>query len=165
MQERALTHTQAGRFMAGFILIGGILAPARALLAQDSPTTSPAPQDVTVEEPWLEPIPVPFDPELERQIEEVQDALTTIHQQMVRHKERATETQDLANKAKLYETLEALRRERDDLQAVLNDLVAEAKASQRTAIDEALARARWLEHQQERWYQKEELTRERKEAE
>ena len=61
----------------------------------------------------------------------------------------------------LYQELEALRKERGDLEALLHDLADEARMSERTAIDEALARARWLERQQEQWSQKEELLRDR----
>ena len=152
---------RARRVIAGLLLSGGILFPGGALRAQPPPAVAqPAVDD---EEPWLEPIPVPFDPELEHQIEEVQDALSAINKQLVRHKEQLKHEEDPAAKAKVYDTLEAFREEREDLEAVLNDLVEEAKASQRTVIDEALARARWLERQQEQWYQKEELTRDRKE--
>jgi len=56
-----------------------------------------------------------------------------------------------------------LRKEREDLEALLHDLVEEARASERTEIDEALARVRWLERQQEQWYKKEELLRDRQE--
>jgi hypothetical protein len=116
-----------------------------------------------LEEPWLEPMPVPFDPELEEQIQEVQDGLSTIHQQMVRRKDALREAPDATTKARLFEELEALRKERKELEALLNDLVEEAKVSERTAIDEALSRTRWLERQQEYWEKKEELLRDRQE--
>lgn len=115
------------------------------------------------DESWLEPIPTPFDPELEQQIEEVQGALGAINKQIVRHKEQLKHEEDPAAKAKVYDTLEALREEQEDLKALLDDLVGEAKASQRTEIDEALARARWLERQREQWEKREELIRDRKE--
>ncbi|MDP3723743.1 MAG: hypothetical protein Q8R91_09655 [Candidatus Omnitrophota bacterium] len=127
--------------------------PARA---QEPASTEPT-------ESWLEPIPIPADPELEEQIQEVQEALSTIHRQMVRRKEALHNTQDAATKASLYEEMERLRKEREDLEALLHDLVEEARISERTEIDEALARVRWLERQQEQWYQKEELLRDRQE--
>ena len=151
------------RVIAALTLSGSVLVPGGVLLAQQPSSTPPVQQDVTLEEPWFEPIPVPFDPELEHQIEEVQGALGAIHKQMVRHKEQIKHEQDPAMKAKTYDKLEALRKEREDLGALLNDLVEEAKASQRTAIDEALRRARWLERQQESWEKKEELLRDRQE--
>lgn len=114
-------------------------------------------------EPWMELIPIPTDPELEALMQEVQEALSTIHKQMVRRKEALHTTQDADAKTSLYEELGALRKEREDLEAILHDLVEEAKVSERTEIDEALAKARWLERQQEQWYQKEELLRDRQE--
>src|SRR3989338_2154426 len=94
--------------------------------------TEPAPQtpsdDVVREEPWLEPIPLPFDQELEQQIEEIQNALGAIHRQMVRRKEALDKTQDDAKKAAFYADLETLRKEREDLEALLHDLVDEARA-------------------------------------
>jgi len=115
--------------------------------------------EIELEEPWMEAIPVPADPELEQQIQEIQDALSAIHGQMVRRKEALKQTSDAAAKTTLYGELEALRTEREDLEALLHDLVDEAKLSERTAIDEALARARWFERQQQYWEQKEERTR------
>ena len=109
----------------------------------------------------MEAMVIPADPELEQQIHEIQDALTAIYQQMVRRKEALKKTQDPATKATLYEEFERLRKDREDLEALLHDLVDEAKLSQRTAIDEALARARGFERQQEYQQQKEELIRDR----
>lgn len=109
----------------------------------------------------MEAIVIPADPELERQIDEVQDALAAIYQQMVRRREALKKTQDPTAKATLYEEFERLRKDRDDLEALLHDLVDEAKLSQQTVIDDALARARWLERQQEHQQQKEEIIRDR----
>lgn len=106
---------------------------------------------------------MPADPELEEQIQEVQEALNTLYQQTVRRKEALKKTQDVAQKAKLYEELEALRKEDEELEALLHDLVEEAQISEQTAIDEALARARWLERQQDYLQQREELIRDRQE--
>jgi len=111
----------------------------------------------------MEALPVPADPELEQQIVEVQDALKAIYREMVRRKDVLKKTQEPATKARLYDEFERLRKEREDLEALLHDLVDEAKLSEQTAIDEALARARWLERQQEYQAQKEELIRDRKE--
>jgi hypothetical protein len=123
----------------------------------------PQSAELEVEEPWVELYPVPADPELEAQIKEVQEALGTVHKQMVRRKDALNKTQDPTTKAKLLEEFDRLRRERDDLEALLHDLVEEAKLSERTAIDEALARARWLERRQEYQEKKEETIRDRQE--
>ena len=104
---------------------------------------------------------MPADPELEDQIVEVQKALKAIYQQMVRRKEALKKTQDPAAKATLFDEFERLRKEREDLEKLLHDLVDEAKLSEQTEIDAALARARWLERQQEYEQQKEELIRDR----
>ena len=109
----------------------------------------------------MQAIPIPADPELEAQIKEIQEALSAIHQQMVRRKEALNKTQDPAAKATLYGEFERLRKEREELEKLLHDLVDEAKLSEQTAIDEALAHARWLERQQEYWEKKEELIRDR----
>ena len=109
----------------------------------------------------MQAIPVPADPELEHQIKEVQDGLRTIYQQMVRRKEALKTALDPAAKATLYEEFERLRKDREELEALLHDLVDEAKLSQQTAIDEALTRARGFERQQEYWEKKEELLRDR----
>ena len=109
----------------------------------------------------MKAIPVPTDPELEEQIQEVQNALSTIHQQIVRRKDTLGKAQDSATKTTLSDEIASLHKERDDLEALLHALVDEAKLSQQTAIDEALAHARWLERQQEDWQRKEEVTRDR----
>lgn len=126
-------------------------------------STSNSSQESTVKPSWVEPIPIPADPELEEQIKEIQEALVAIHQQVVRRKDAVEKAGDSAQKARWYDELELLRKERRALEALLNDLIEEAKASERTEIDEALARVRWLEHRQERWYEKEQLIRERQE--
>ncbi|MBI4354529.1 MAG: hypothetical protein HY595_04765 [Candidatus Omnitrophica bacterium] len=141
-----------------FVLLFGILVGT--LPAQEPP------QEVTAEastEPWLQPYPVPADPELEEQIVEIQQALSAINRELVRRNEAVEKTADPAEKTHLYDELDKLRKERRSLDALLNDLIDEARASERTEIDEALARVRWLERQQEQWYQKEELIRDRKE--
>jgi hypothetical protein len=128
-----------------------------------SPSSKHSSQDATVKSSWVEPIPIPADPELEAQIKEIQKALIAIEQQMVRRKDAVEKAEDAAQKARWYDELELLRKERRALEALLNDLIEEAKASERTEIDEALARVRWLEQRQERWYEKEQLIRERQE--
>ena len=139
-----------------FVLALGMLASP---LPAQEPTQEPPAEEPT--EPWLQPYPVPADPELEEQIVEIQQALSAINREMVRRKDAVEKTTDATQKATLYDELELLRKERRSLEELLNDLVDEAKASERTEIDEALARVRWLEQQQERWYQKEELLRDR----
>ena len=151
---------------AGFLAIGlGLCSSARAA-AQDSathdtPATQASSSHERREEPWLAPLPVPADPELEQQIHEVQDALAAIDKEMVRRKEALNKTQDPATKATLHDEFDTLRKEREDLEALLHALADEAKLSEQTAIDEALARARWLERQQEYQQQREELIRDR----
>ena len=119
------------------------------------------PKELEVNQPQIQSIPVPADPELEQQIKDVQNALGAIYQEMVRRKDALKKTEDPTAKTALYDEFERLRKDRDDLEALLHDLIDEAKASERTAIDEALARARWLERQQEYQQQKEELIRDR----
>ena len=143
-------------FLAGVTLLGvsALQAPA---LSQDPQATDSS----DAVESWIEPIPTPADPELEAQIKEIQDALSAINMQTVRRKELLKTMQDAAAKTHTYEELETLRKERNELQALLSDLVEEARMSERTAIDEALSRVRWLERQQQHWEQKEELLRDR----
>lgn len=144
-------------------LMLGMWLPAS--MQAEEPSTQPPPAEETEEAKpvWMKPLPVPFDVELEQQIVEVQDALKTIHQQMVRRKEALKKIHEPATKTRLYEELEQLRKTRDELERLLHDLVDEAKASQKTEIDEALTRARWLERKQEYEAQKEELIRDRQE--
>jgi hypothetical protein len=92
---------------------------------------------------------------------EIQQALSAINRELVRRNEAVEKIEDPAAKTKLYDELELLRKERRSLERLLDELIDEARASERTEIDEALARARWLERQQDQWYQKEELLRDR----
>ena len=148
-------RSRLSRLMAG-LLVSAAAASLAGPLGAEPPTE--------VEEPrWMEAIPIPADPELEEQIVEIQDALKAIYTEMVRRKELLKKTQDATTKATLYDEFERLRKEREDLEKLLHDLVDEAKLSEQTAIDEALARARWLERQQERHTQREELIRDRQE--
>jgi hypothetical protein len=126
--------------------------------AQEAPQAPPV-EDTT--ESWLQPYPVPADSELEEQIVEIQQALSAINRELVRRNEAVEKIEDPAAKTKLYDELELLRKERRSLERLLDELIDEARASERTEIDEALARARWLERQQDQWYQKEELLRDR----
>ena len=151
------------RISQGILVLGIGLWPIGSLCAEDASSThTPSPEETedTIH-PWLDPIPTPTDPALESQIKEVQEALTTIHTQMLRRKERLRATPDASTKATLYDELEALRKEREDLEALLHNLVDEARLSERTAIDQAIARAKWLEQQQEQWDRKEESIRDR----
>lgn len=148
---------------AASVWLGPQSVAENGLASPQPSSTQETPSDTSSESSWLEPIPVPADPELEEQIQEVQEALNTLYQQMVRRKEALRKTQDAAQKAKWYEELEALRKEHQELEALLHDLVDEARLSERTAIDEALARARELEQQHEQWEHKEELIRDRQE--
>ena len=147
-------RSRLSRLMAG-LLVSAAAASLAGPLGAEPPE---------VEEPrWMEPLPVPADVELEEQIQEVQEALGAIYQQMVRRRDALKKTTDAAIKAGLYDEFERLRKEREDLEKLLHDLVDEAKLSEQTAIDAALARARWFERQQEYQAQKEELIRDRQE--
>ncbi|GEM_PF-5472822 len=101
------------------------------------------------------------DPELQEQISQVNQALEEIHQQLVARKKALQMVLSDAQKARLYDELDGLRRERDMLERLLHDLVDEAQATEWTAIDEALKRARAAERPQERAVQREENLRER----
>ena len=156
-------HTR--KLVVGLFGSGLVLSFGAHLFAEDPSLQSPS-ENVEAAQPetgtsWMKAIPVPADPELEAQIVEVQDALSTIDKQIVRRKEALKVAQDPAVKATFSNELELLRKERDNLEALLHDLVDEAKLSQQTAIDEALAHARWLERQQEYWEKKEESIRDR----
>ena len=159
------TRLRRQRLLASLLMLGLVLGGGGLLLAEE-PASKLSSQKPESEKPesekgWAQPIPVPADPELEAQIVEVQEALSTIDKQLVRHKEALGKTQDPATKTSLYEQRELLRKERNELEALLHDLVDEAKLSEQTAIDEALAHARWLERQQEYQEKKEELIRDR----
>lgn len=158
------TSPVAVSILCGLLLV----APASYLEAtqerSSADSSAPAISELEVVIPGsMQPIPIPADPELEEQIKEIQEALGGIYQQMVRRKEAIQKTADSAAKARLYEEFERLRKDRDELERLLHDLIDEAKKSERTAIDEALARARWLERQQEYQQQKEEIIRDRQE--
>ena len=160
-----MLRAHAQKLVVGLLASGLVCSFGGPLFAKDPSSQSPS-KNVGAEQletgkPWLKAIPVPADPELEVQIVEVQDALSTIDKQIVRYKDALGKTQDPATKTSLYEQLELLRKERRELEALLHDLVDEAKLSEQTAIDEALAHARWLERQQEYQEKKEELIRDR----
>lgn len=150
------------RFLS-LLIVGGIFLCLPSLYAQESSAPAASPEDTEVMEAWLQPYPTPADPELEEQIVELQQALGAISKELVRRKHAVQDTQDSAVKAQLYAEIEMLRKEQRALDALLRDLIDEAKASEWTAIDEALARARWLERQQEYRDRAQELSRERKE--
>ena len=147
----------------GLLLAAPLSAEELALKDHPSPVppASSSAEPPELEPPHMEAMVIPADPELESQMHEIQDALTAIYQQMVRRKEALKTTPDPAAKAILYEEFERLRKDREDLEALLHDLVDEAKLSQRTAIDEAIGRAKEFERQQEHRQQKEELIRDR----
>lgn len=98
---------------------------------------------------------------LKEQIEKVTQALEGIHEQMAQRRRQIQGETDEAKKAALYAELDGLRKEHDMLERLLHDLVEEATATEWTAIDEALRRAKAVEQYQERLYQKEEVIRDR----
>lgn len=161
--SRAIRTRVKVLIFCGLVMCGlGIASPAHAE-PQEPGTPASALAADSEDASWLASMPVPADPELEAQIEELQSALTALHKEMVRRKDALGKTQDPARKTQWYEELETLRKERGELEALLHALVEEARISEQTAIDEALARARWLERQQERQQQKEEIIRDRQE--
>ena len=149
--------------LSGIVVVSAGLGCAEERVSKPAtPPKSVSSDEFKVEEPnWMQAIPVPADVELERQIKEVQEALGAIYKEMVRRKEALKKEQDPAAKATLFDEFERLRKEREDLEKLLHDLVDEAKLSEQTEIDAALARARWLERQQEYQQQKEEIIRDR----
>ena len=162
--RRFISHAaRAGALLRGVVVLALGIGCGQAGEAQEPAQQSSPGESVELTEPWLEPMPVPFDKELEEQIVEIQDALSEVHKQMVRRKAILERSPDAASKAALYDQLEALRKERNNLEALLQDLVEEARASEKTAIDEALARVRWLERRREQLEQREELIRDRQE--
>lgn len=162
--RRFIPHAErAGALLRGVVVLALGIGFGQTGEAQEPAQQSSPGESVELTEPWLEPMPVPFDTELEDQIVEVQDAISEIHKQMVRRKASLERTPDAAAKAALYDQLEVLRKERKNLESLLQDLVDEARASEKTAIDEALARVRWLERRREQLEQREELIRDRQE--
>lgn len=158
-----MRHIARGPVVGLFVLAGlAFLRGPTAYSEEASSSQKPVPSaDLEVPELRIRVIPTPADPELEQVMQEVQDGLSTIHQQMVRHKEALKATSDPAEKARLYEEFESLRKERESFEAILHHLVDEARLSERTAIDEALARTRELERELERWERKADAIRDR----
>jgi len=113
------------------------------------------------EEPGMEILSVSADPELEEQIEEIQDALTFLHKDIARHKEALHKTEYTATQTTLQAQLDSLLEERDTLESLLYQLVDEAKASEWTAVDKVLRRAEREERQQERLERREEIIQDR----
>ncbi|MBI3011753.1 MAG: hypothetical protein HYY58_04630, partial [Candidatus Omnitrophica bacterium] len=86
-----------------------------------------------------------------------------LHEQVVRRKRLVADAQDEAAKARLLGEIDSLRTERDEIESLLHQLVNEARASERTAIDEALANVRMLEWRREQLDRREEIIRDRQE--
>lgn len=101
------------------------------------------------------------DPVLKEQITKVAQALEQIHRQMAQRRQAIQRTNDEAQKSALYAELDGLRRERDLLERLVHELADEARATEWTAIDEALQRAKRFERAQDRSYKREEDLRER----
>lgn len=148
-------------FAALLVVIGSHGGAMSAEELQGQPTLSKETMASQSDESWIHAIPVAADPELEEQINELQEAVGTIHMQMVRRNDLLQKAQDAGTKTTLYEELEQLRKEREELETLLHKLVDEAKKSEQTAIDTALAKVKWLERQRERQQQQEENIRDR----
>lgn len=101
------------------------------------------------------------DPVLKEQIVKVHEVLVSLHTQMAQRRQRLQQTTDETQRVGLYAELDGLRMEHDLLERLLHELVDEAKATEWTAIDEALQRAKRFERAQERTYKREEDLRER----
>ncbi|MBI3021571.1 MAG: hypothetical protein HYY90_00150 [Candidatus Omnitrophica bacterium] len=160
LETRRLT---VGLLVVGFGLLVGQRLEAQEQAAKTKKTPPPSPQELESEAPWMQPIPVPADPELEAQLYELQDALKAIHEQIVRRKRILADAQDETAKATLFAEIDSLRTERDEIESLLHQLVNEARASERTAIDEALANVRMLEWRREQLDRREEIIRDRQE--
>ena len=168
--ERFVTRSGLRAGLIAALVAGGLILPSNSACAAEksSPpsgahhanSTQPAQEEPA--RPWMQPIPVPADPELEAQIVEIREALSTIDMQTVRRKEAVERTSDATTQATLYQEIELLRKERDALEGLLRQLVDEARASERTAIDEALARVKVLEQEREHEANKDELLLERR---
>ena len=102
------------------------------------------------------------DPVLKEQIAQMTSALEQLHERMASARKALDAATDDDRKTALYAELDGLRKERDTLERLLHELVDEAKATEWTAIDEALRRSRAFERYQERADQKEDNLRERK---
>lgn len=125
--------------------------------------TSPAPEEETAEGLYKEAVTVSTEDQvLKEQLLKVASILQETHQKMTQRRRELQQTTDQTRKTALYTELDGLRKERDMLERLLHDLVEEATATEWTAIDEALRRAKSFERHQEKAYQKEENLRERK---
>lgn len=143
------------RRIGGLVLAAMLMAGVPAAAGAASPTN-----DEPHAHPQL-PAGTIADPVLEEQIAKVQGALDQLHEQMAQRRLALQQEPDGTRKAALYAELDGLRKERDLLERLLHDLVDEAKATEWTAIDEALKRARTFERRQEGTYQREEAIRDR----
>ncbi|MBI2870226.1 MAG: hypothetical protein HYY14_00785 [Candidatus Omnitrophica bacterium] len=139
-------------------LLGCASAPAQE---DKSQVKDPFP----LEEPWVEALPVPYDPELEQQIQEVQESISTLHEQMVRRKAALEQALEPGEEGRIREELSQLKHERDALEKMLHNLVDEARASEWTKIDEALKRTRRLDILEDRKERKEEAVRDKRDEE
>ncbi|MBI4227405.1 MAG: hypothetical protein HY600_03905 [Candidatus Omnitrophica bacterium] len=100
---------------------------------------------------------------LKEQIAKVDEALATIHEQMAVRRQALQQAMTEGQKASLYAELDGLRKEHDLLERLLHELLDEARATEWTAIDAALARVKSYERVQERATRREEALRDRKE--
>lgn len=134
------------------LIWGLLLAPASSPAAEEPPASS---QET--------PLPPTEDPVLKEQIVRIHSILAELDFQTSKRRKAIQEEADPARKANLRAQLDGLRRERGLLVGLLNDLIAEARATEWTRIDEALKRVRSFEQTQERLYKREEDLRERTE--
>lgn len=138
-------------------LVAGLAAPGIPALAQ--PPDSP-PEEETHSHPESLDVATE-DAVLKEQIRKVNESLTTLHQEMSALRRAIQREADPSRKAALYAELDGLRKQHDMLERLLHDLVDEARATEWTAIDEALRRIKPYEKRQEKAYEKEEALRER----
>lgn len=139
--------------------VGVLVAGAAAI----SPTlTLAAPADESPQSHAAALQVVTEDAVLKEQIVKVHEALAVLDQQIAERRRQLQQAAGDAQKSSLlYAEVDGLRKEYGMLERLLNDLVEEAKATEWTAIDQALARAKRFERHQEGAYQRQEVIRDR----
>lgn len=144
------------RFRPAVIVLGvAVFSFAHPLFGVDLPLKESHTREEALQVPTEDPV-------LKEQIEKVTKGLQDLHREMAMARQMIQQETSEKRKTALYAELDGLRKERDMLERLLHDLVEEATATEWTAIDEALRRAKSFERYQEKSYQKEENLRERK---
>lgn len=126
-----------------------------------APAGAAEPPDGTMDTHALAASVATDDVVLKEQIAKVDQAIQELHGRMVERRQAIQQVTDKTKKAALDAELDGLRKERDMLERLLHELVEEARATEWTAVDQALARAKSLERRQEEAYQRQEALRDR----